>query len=719
MRFIIPFCHKDARLAANLCLWIGELGGVGPSHKCLMLAAKATPVELRQEVLKQAKASLGCPVEIMETVASNERGWPESCNYLFYCAAAKMRKLRENFLWLEPDCVPLRKSWLDEIATEYTTCGKPYMGFVYDKPWPHLTGCAVYPWNIAQYNSLSLLQQRNPKGPLPWDVVNAAATLKHCHTTKLIHHEWGENNVAPTFPTASSLSRIPVEAVLYHRCKDGSAIERFREANRKDAAKPSLISKVVAAASSAIRKITPHPKIDLLYICVRSPSEPNVPRNFNESHERFVRTYKQFKPIIPHRLLVVCYNGERDAETDKLFAGLNPDYTYYNGNGRDIGAYLNIGRTLDSDFVVCCNSNVHFHRPNWLERMVEAFQLHGPGVYGPVGSYETAPHLRTFCIATTPSLLRKYPFNVTNLEEAYRFESGIWNFTSWVSQQGLPALMVMPDGELKQSDWRKPQNIFRRGDQTNCLIWDRYTHLYFHASVADQIRQSALADGKKHIPSITVVAATSLSPKSHAEAINRTAAAIPHFCRKLLFAPSKPDNFSGDWSPLPEPWAKNGTWTLDDLSDFMLRGLCKFIDTDVAIVVHWDGFATNPSKWTDEFLKYDYIGAPWPKRMKWLRNGCRVGNGGFSLRSRKWLDAASKLPAIPPATAEDVYSNVFNIKHFTYFGCKIAPLNVAMNWSLEHRIEEYPNWKIGDSFGFHGLIDKDPTRKHLRLASQE
>jgi hypothetical protein len=35
-------------------------------------------------------------------------------------------------------------------------------------------------------------------------------------------------------------------------------------------------------------------------------------------------------------------------------------------------------------------------------------------------------------------------------------------------------------------------------------------------------------------------------------------------------------------------------------------------DTEFAILVHEDGFIVNPECWSDEFLKYDYIGAPWP-----------------------------------------------------------------------------------------------------------
>ena len=68
-----------------------------------------------------------------------------------------------------------------------------------------------------------------------------------------------------------------------------------------------------------------------------------------------------------------------------------------------------------------------------------------------------------------------------------------------------------------------------------------------------------------------------------------------------------------------------------DYNYIMLKGLSPFIKTDFMLHIHPDGFAVNKEKWTDQYLKYDYIGAPWQDRA--------VGNGGFSLRSNKLIDA--------------------------------------------------------------------------------
>src|SRR5688572_15957019 len=65
-------------------------------------------------------------------------------------------------------------------------------------------------------------------------------------------------------------------------------------------------------------------------------------------------------------------------------------------------------------------------------------------------------------------------------------------------------------------------------------------------------------------------------------------------------------------------------------NEFIIKELFSYIKTDYVLVTQWDGYVLNGDCWTDEFYKWDFIGA------KWLYKDSRnVGNGGFSLRSRK------------------------------------------------------------------------------------
>ena len=86
-----------------------------------------------------------------------------------------------------------------------------------------------------------------------------------------------------------------------------------------------------------------------------------------------------------------------------------------------------------------------------------------------------------------------------------------------------------------------------------------------------------------------------------------------------------------------------------EYSAFVLKSLARHIDTPFVLLIQWDGYVVNPAAWREEFLACDYIGAKW----FWHSDGMRVGNGGFSLRSRKLL-AALQDPRIVLTDAEDV-----------------------------------------------------------------
>ena len=74
--------------------------------------------------------------------------------------------------------------------------------------------------------------------------------------------------------------------------------------------------------------------------------------------------------------------------------------------------------------------------------------------------------------------------------------------------------------------------------------------------------------------------------------------------------------------------------SLENYSKFMITELYKYVSGTHVLVIQWDSFITNKNKWEDDFINYDYIGAIWPHHSKYP-----VGNGGFSLRSQKLLEA--------------------------------------------------------------------------------
>jgi hypothetical protein len=195
--------------------------------------------------------------------------------------------------------------------------------------------------------------------------------------------------------------------------------------------------------------------------------------------------------------------------------------------------------------------------------------------------------------------------------------------------------------------------------------------------------------------SITIVAPTYPRINQHAVAIERTASVLPHPAQKLLIAPAAPTvPFGGQWRAVPD-WMPGGKWEMQDFCRFLLTGLARHIDTDFALLVQWDGYGIKPEYWTDDFLDYDYIGAPWPPDGEQ-----RVGNGGFSLRSKKWLECGLTAPGYQ-GEPEDVFCCRKHLKHYLDNGCKVAPLELALRFSTEGRCPEHGTWPQVESFGFH------------------
>lgn len=152
----------------------------------------------------------------------------------------------------------------------------------------------------------------------------------------------------------------------------------------------------------------------------------------------------------------------------------------------------------------------------------------------------------------------------------------------------------------------------------------------------------------------------------------------------------------------------------EQYTKFCINDLYKYIDTEFCLTVQWDGFIIDHSLWNNNFLNYDYIGAPWVFDVV-----NRIGNGGFSLRSKKFLAESSKLiyrqyqdasilNKLPKGSIipEDWFMCCYCYDTMISNGIKFAPVNLAYNFSVEHPSNDkiyYRNiLSTYRSFGFHG-----------------
>jgi hypothetical protein len=191
-----------------------------------------------------------------------------------------------------------------------------------------------------------------------------------------------------------------------------------------------------------------------------------------------------------------------------------------------------------------------------------------------------------------------------------------------------------------------------------------------------------------------------------------------------------------------------------EYSWFMMFALWRFIETEYVLIVQEDGWILDIANWCDEYLNYDYIGAPihlgrvdtpehiyWMRAFSWYEHVNRAGsvvmpvlNGGFSLRSRRMLRALIDHPEvrveIPPPQIHETepirmgwFNNLLNEDvqltaalrpQLERLGFRYAPLDVSIRFALEDVAPFHTGVHADASrlFGLHGwwrrLVSVDP-----------
>lgn len=180
-------------------------------------------------------------------------------------------------------------------------------------------------------------------------------------------------------------------------------------------------------------------------------------------------------------------------------------------------------------------------------------------------------------------------------------------------------------------------------------------------------------------------------------------------------------------------------------NQFCVEELVKHIKTDYCLIVQEDSSITGPSFWSDDFLNFDYIGSPWPMY------NFRVGNGGFSLRSKKFLEASAKLKYTGDAhlmagfaanqfsqglsTPEDFYLCYIKQDELLRRGVRFADPETAYQFAVEYQGRGYlegqehrGEWIVKtfdpmdvntyESFGFHGRFNVGGMKELLKTKSE-
>jgi hypothetical protein len=216
-------CHRDVELAALWLRWVVHLGFKG--RMLVVFTHRTDPAPLIAAIAGTTRIGVvRCPDE-------QERGYPGSASHLFLRTIEEVEKRfpGKAVFWVEPDTVPMKPGWNEEIVAEYQTCGKPFLGMRVGTKFPHLSGNAIYPANwrelapsIADVLNAPDYRLWGPGKGQPWDVYCRHDTTPQMAESKLMQQTWKERDARGT-----RLKEIRPETCLFHQDKAGALIREI------------------------------------------------------------------------------------------------------------------------------------------------------------------------------------------------------------------------------------------------------------------------------------------------------------------------------------------------------------------------------------------------------------------------------------------------------------------------------------------------------------
>lgn len=299
---MFPFFSGDVWLAKRNFEWLAKLDGTIP-RDCVLACDDATnPAELMP--LAQ---SIFPKVELVQYPRAKHNGqlmlqWPWQQNNAFANTARYMAQQKEPWLWFETDCTAMCPGWWKVLEDEYIKGGKPFGGH-WNEAQKVFNGVAIYPHNAATQASQAMMAAINVhpgNRQNPWDVACSQQVYPHkMHVMNhVMQHLWrlpfqkGDFE-APTFPTIESVKEwLRPGVVLFHRCKDGSLMDRL-----KDNPDPRDFRGQDVTIPDPTPVVNSRPKVDLF--CVSYKKDLDWFHCLLKSYVKYAHDFHQFVVLVP------------------------------------------------------------------------------------------------------------------------------------------------------------------------------------------------------------------------------------------------------------------------------------------------------------------------------------------------------------------------------------------------------------------------------------
>lgn len=373
---VIPFTARDLPLTLSLLDWMEHLGGCS-AYPCLLVQDCRLEKGAAQPVLEKCKSLFKSVDSISTPSPLQNETWPAGPNWMFETTLLHFKTTNSKlpWLWLEPDCVPMKEGWLKMLDDAYAGIWKrkPYLGQVIlpglpKMPSEMLSGVAIYPPDAHKVMLGPLSQARLRSA---FDVSTALHVVPHAMHTRLIWNFHGsERNLPPTFvrriekghpKNALPLSAIPPQTVLFHRCKDGSLINLLR--GDTDATIPQLLmawklntriakAEVGAQRNGAVKHSnTSSTRLPLFYHVVERHQQRSA-----SDEARVFTAVKSWITLYKTGRVIPCHLWEHDYPRSAKQLGDKRDLPYF----KDVIAE-GLTRCASDDFLLWTNDDTVLH----------------------------------------------------------------------------------------------------------------------------------------------------------------------------------------------------------------------------------------------------------------------------------------------------------------------------------------------------------------------
>jgi hypothetical protein len=243
MLIVIPVSNTDEDLIEDFCSIVNKLGPYSSDHEAVVVT-RPSDLIYGHRVYSLLRKSFE-KIHIYSFPSDGERGWPDGPNFYWYSTIQYLKEIgnTQPWLWMELDMTPLCFNWVEQLESEYASCGKKCLGWTQNTTTVtkggklvaldrHLVGAAVYPPDLHVITSL---WQYVHEISTAFDVICQSELVPMTHHSTLFQHCFRTENYRQEesgiirgddnndFPDGLRFDKpLQLDAVIHHGCTDGS-----------------------------------------------------------------------------------------------------------------------------------------------------------------------------------------------------------------------------------------------------------------------------------------------------------------------------------------------------------------------------------------------------------------------------------------------------------------------------------------------------------------